>query len=274
MCRRAWCRPCSGRQRGPRPRSSGSAPSWTPGWPRRQHATADAAARLRSSSCSSTEFSPMAPRIMPVAGAGFVALWLARRLLGPDAHAGDLQTVLRGLPHNVTTEMDLELWHARPPACASDEVRSHAEATSCDGLPGSRTATAPSPRSTSACRAGPTTRATSSACSRTTCGWTRPRRAKASPDRLFAAGAAEAEAMIDTLRQPGRPPARRAGSRAARPHPSAGRDARAAEVLLRPDHRRRPRELGTGWARSCTAWAASPSPTTSTSSTSPRHARD
>jgi pyruvate,water dikinase len=57
------------------------------------------------------EFPPVAPRIIPVAGAGFIALWLARRLLGADAQPGDLQAVLRGLPHNVTTEMDMDLWH-------------------------------------------------------------------------------------------------------------------------------------------------------------------
>ncbi|MGY1634611.1 PEP/pyruvate-binding domain-containing protein [Geodermatophilus sp. SYSU D01186] len=50
------------------------------------------------------------PRVMPPAAAGFALLWLAGRLLGPDARPGDLATVLRGLPHNVTTEMDLELW--------------------------------------------------------------------------------------------------------------------------------------------------------------------
>jgi pyruvate,water dikinase len=57
------------------------------------------------------EFAPMAPRVLPVAGAGFIALWLARRLLGSDAEPGDLQAILRGLPHNVTTEMDMDLWH-------------------------------------------------------------------------------------------------------------------------------------------------------------------
>jgi pyruvate,water dikinase len=39
-----------------------------------------------------------------------VLLGLARRLLGDLARPGELQSVLRGLPHNVTTEMDLELW--------------------------------------------------------------------------------------------------------------------------------------------------------------------
>jgi phosphohistidine swiveling domain-containing protein len=51
---------------------------------------------------------PMLPRALPAPLAGFVTLELARRLLGSGA---GLETVLRGLPHNVTTEMDLELWH-------------------------------------------------------------------------------------------------------------------------------------------------------------------
>ncbi|MGY1823213.1 PEP/pyruvate-binding domain-containing protein [Geodermatophilus sp. SYSU D00079] len=52
----------------------------------------------------------IAPRVVPPAATGFALLWLAGRLLGPDARPGDLATVLRGLPHNVTTEMDLQLW--------------------------------------------------------------------------------------------------------------------------------------------------------------------
>lgn len=51
---------------------------------------------------------PMLPRALPTPLAGFVTLELARRLLGSGA---GLETVLRGLPFNVTTEMDLELWH-------------------------------------------------------------------------------------------------------------------------------------------------------------------
>jgi len=74
-------------------------------------ADATAADRLdRIAAILQEEFPPVAPRILPVAGAGFVALWLARRLLGPHAQPGDLQAVLRGLPNNVTTEMDLDLW--------------------------------------------------------------------------------------------------------------------------------------------------------------------
>ena len=70
---------------------------------------------------------PNAPRIAPAAAAGFGLLGLARGLLGEDAHPGDLQTVLRGLPHNVTTEMDLSLWQLaaqiRADAAATTAVR-------------------------------------------------------------------------------------------------------------------------------------------------------
>ncbi|GAA4928470.1 pyruvate,water dikinase [Actinomycetospora succinea] len=55
-------------------------------------------------------FAPMAPRIAPAPAAGFLALGLAAKVLGDRARPGELGTVLRGLPHNVTTEMDLALW--------------------------------------------------------------------------------------------------------------------------------------------------------------------
>jgi phosphohistidine swiveling domain-containing protein len=69
---------------------------------------------------------PNLPAVLPLAGMGFAMLGLAGKLLGAgklfgageggaqDVAAGsgntDLQPVLRGLPNNVTTEMDLELW--------------------------------------------------------------------------------------------------------------------------------------------------------------------
>ena len=43
---------------------------------------------------------PMAPRIVPGAIAGLAMFGLAQRLLGAQADPGELQTVLRGLPHN------------------------------------------------------------------------------------------------------------------------------------------------------------------------------
>jgi rifampicin phosphotransferase len=53
---------------------------------------------------------PVAPRAMPAAVAGFAMLGLAGKLLGTRLNPGELQTVLRGLPHNITTEMDQALW--------------------------------------------------------------------------------------------------------------------------------------------------------------------
>lgn len=54
------------------------------------------------------EMIPLMPRIFPSAAGGFLMLGLAHKLLGkPD----DIQAVLRGLPHNITTEMDMDLWH-------------------------------------------------------------------------------------------------------------------------------------------------------------------
>lgn len=140
------------------------------------------------------EFPTVGPRVAPVAGAGFLALWLAKRLLGAEAHPGELQTVLRGLPHNVTTEMDLELWRiaTRGPA---DEGSDDAELKEFLGRYGHRAVAeidlgmprwSDDPRHLLGVlenyrRMSPA------------------ERAKASPDQLFAAGAAEAEAMIETL---------------------------------------------------------------------------
>jgi rifampicin phosphotransferase len=53
---------------------------------------------------------PLAPGSLPGAAIGFALLGLAGRLLGDAAQPGDLQAVLRSLPDNVTTEMDLDLW--------------------------------------------------------------------------------------------------------------------------------------------------------------------
>ncbi|MDP9694263.1 UNVERIFIED_ORG: pyruvate,water dikinase [Arthrobacter globiformis] len=61
------------------------------------------------------EITPAVMRVLPPAAAGYVWLGLGRLLLGRLAQAGELQAVLRGLPHNVTTEMDLELWRTASP---------------------------------------------------------------------------------------------------------------------------------------------------------------
>ncbi len=56
------------------------------------------------------ELFPVVPAVLPLAALGFGMLAAAGRLLGPAAGPGSLQPVLRGLPNNVTTEMDLALW--------------------------------------------------------------------------------------------------------------------------------------------------------------------
>lgn len=47
---------------------------------------------------------------LPGPSAGYILLAVARRLLRGIVPPRELEAVLRGLPHNVTTEMDLELW--------------------------------------------------------------------------------------------------------------------------------------------------------------------
>ena len=47
---------------------------------------------------------------LPGPSVGYIMLAVARRLLRGIAEPRELEAVLRGLPHNITTEMDLELW--------------------------------------------------------------------------------------------------------------------------------------------------------------------
>ncbi len=50
------------------------------------------------------------PRILGMLVGGQLSLLIARRLLGHRATEDEIRTVLRALPHNPTTEMDLALW--------------------------------------------------------------------------------------------------------------------------------------------------------------------
>lgn len=52
----------------------------------------------------------MFPRLVAMVAAGFLSYTLATRLLRGVASEDEMRTVLRGLPFNPTTEMDLELW--------------------------------------------------------------------------------------------------------------------------------------------------------------------
>jgi rifampicin phosphotransferase len=79
-----------------------------------------------------TAIIPIMPMVTPVAGAGFLALALARKLAREDAEPGAWDDVRRGLAHNVTTEMDLELWalatRIRAEAAAAAALREAASA--------------------------------------------------------------------------------------------------------------------------------------------------
>ncbi|MFI6100511.1 PEP/pyruvate-binding domain-containing protein [Lentzea sp. NPDC051213] len=51
---------------------------------------------------------PVLPRLAPTALIGFAMLGLAGKVV--KVRPGELQTVLRGLPNNITTEMDMAMW--------------------------------------------------------------------------------------------------------------------------------------------------------------------
>ena len=74
------------------------------------------------------------PGVFPYAAAGLLSIAVARRLAPTDLDPTVFAEVRRGLPHNVTTEMDLDLWRlagqigADPPAAAALTSRSPAEA--------------------------------------------------------------------------------------------------------------------------------------------------
>lgn len=53
---------------------------------------------------------PIVPTILPLPLVGFAMLFLARKVIGDRATHDEWQSVLRGLPNNVTTEMDLAMW--------------------------------------------------------------------------------------------------------------------------------------------------------------------
>jgi phosphohistidine swiveling domain-containing protein len=57
------------------------------------------------------ELFPIVPAVLPLPALGFALLAVAGKLAGQGTDSGALQAVLRGLPNNVTTEMDLALWH-------------------------------------------------------------------------------------------------------------------------------------------------------------------
>jgi len=79
-------------------------------------------------------FVSLVPQIMPAAGAGFAFAGLAGKLLGDDVNADELQTVMRSLPDNVTTEMDLALWSLAQEIRADRDAAATVRSVSTDEL--------------------------------------------------------------------------------------------------------------------------------------------
>jgi len=67
--------------------------------------------RLRGAEHFAGNFVKIIGGVAPVLPVGLGSQAIAGRLLGDLAKPEERQVVLRGLPHNPTTEMDLELWH-------------------------------------------------------------------------------------------------------------------------------------------------------------------
>ena len=106
------------------------------------------------------------PTVFSYAATGLLLLRLARRLLGDLARPEELQVVLRGLPHNVTTEMDLELWQV------ATRIR---EDAGCGPRPGRPAARPPWPRriGTGRCRPSPSGASPPSSAATVTAPWPR-----------------------------------------------------------------------------------------------------
>src|SRR3989440_11975226 len=63
--------------------------------------------------------------LAPVLPIGLGSQALAGKLLGDLAKPEERQVVLRGLPHNPTTEMDLQLWHLAQRVAAHPDIVEH-----------------------------------------------------------------------------------------------------------------------------------------------------
>ncbi|OAE00997.1 PEP/pyruvate-binding domain-containing protein [Arthrobacter sp. OY3WO11] len=85
---------------------------------------ATAARRLQhTEDILATSINGLIQATLPGPSLGYLTLAAARRLLRGIAKPRELEAVLRGLPHNVTTMMDLELWHLAVSLGRDPEVR-------------------------------------------------------------------------------------------------------------------------------------------------------
>ncbi|WP_406633657.1 PEP/pyruvate-binding domain-containing protein [Pseudarthrobacter quantipunctorum] len=85
---------------------------------------ATAARRLQhTEDILATSINGLIQATLPAPSVGYLMLAVARRLLRGIAEPRELEAVLRGLPRNVTTIMDLELWHLAVSLGADPESR-------------------------------------------------------------------------------------------------------------------------------------------------------
>lgn len=96
---------------------------------------ADPADRLRSlEQLISSRAGILFRTFPPTLAAGLGSLGLASRLLKGIAAPGELQIVLRALPHNPTTEMDLDLWALSRKVAADATASGHVAGTTSEQL--------------------------------------------------------------------------------------------------------------------------------------------
>jgi len=75
------------------------------------------------------------PHLLPRIGAGLVPLWILGELAAHLPNGKDLVlTITRGLPHNVTTEMDLKLWSVAKVIQSDNESLHRFKSIDADGL--------------------------------------------------------------------------------------------------------------------------------------------
>src|SRR6266705_3852893 len=83
--------------------------------------------RLRGAERFVGNFLQIVGGVAPVLPVGLGSQAIAGKLLGDLAKPEERQVVLRGLPHNPTTEMDLELWHLSQQLAEYPDVVEHVQ---------------------------------------------------------------------------------------------------------------------------------------------------
>ena len=133
----------------------------------------------------------MFPKLVAMVVAGLASYNVAGRLLGARATRDELRSILRSLPFNPTTEMDLELWDVARRTRGDAE----AEASELAGFLGKYGHRAVAEIDLGLLRWSEDPEHLRNAIA----GYRRLPADAVAPDQLFARGAAEADAMVETL---------------------------------------------------------------------------